>query len=180
MMLALVGQSFGRTLVAEISDQFILERVRDGADRQHIPLAARVGFSHRGLVDVAALMEANFEEPLSAIELADLAGLSLRQVQRMFQKSLGMTPTQYYLKLRLQRARELLVQSEMSITEIAIACGFQSTCHFSKSYRALYSRTPRSERQTPEPVTAKAQPAGRKRKAEAGAGEHIALPRNGV
>ncbi len=147
MMLALVRARFGKTLVAEISDQFILERVRDCSDRQHIPLAARLGFNHRALVDVAALMEANFEEPLSAVELAQLAGLSLRQVQRMFQESLDTTPTKYYLRLRLRRARELLLQSQMSITQIAVSCGFQSTCHFSKSYRALYGRTPRSERQ---------------------------------
>lgn len=147
MMLALVRAHFGKTLVAEISNQFILDRVRDGNDRQHIPLAARIGFNHRALVEVAALMEANVEEPLTAVELARAAGLSLRQVQRMFQESLGTTPSKYYLKLRLRRARELLLQSQMSVTEIAITCGFQSTCHFSKSYRALYGRTPRSERQ---------------------------------
>lgn len=147
MMLTLVRCSFGKTLVAEISNQFILERVRDGYDRQHIPLAARLGFNHGALVDIAALMEANFEEPLTAVELAKLAGLSLRQVQRMFQVSLDTTPTKYYLQLRLRRARELLLQSQMSITQIAVSCGFQSTCHFSKSYRALYGRTPRSERQ---------------------------------
>ncbi len=146
MMLALVRSSFGKTLVAEISNQFILERVRDGFDRQHIPLAARLGFNHGALVDIAALMEANFEEPLSAVELASLAGLSLRQVQRMFQETLHTTPTKYYLQLRLRRARELLLQSQMSITQISVSCGFQSTCHFSKSYRALYGRTPRSER----------------------------------
>ncbi|MET0640079.1 MAG: GlxA family transcriptional regulator [Hyphomicrobium sp.] len=146
MMLAIVKAAFGKTLVADISNQFILERVRDGDDRQHIPLAARLGYNNSALVDIAALMEANFEEPLTAVELAKLAGLSLRQVQRMFQVSLETTPTKYYLQLRLRRARELLLQSQMSITEIAISCGFQSTCHFSKSYRALYGRTPRSER----------------------------------
>lgn len=147
MMLALVKEHHGKTLVAEISDQFILERVRDCHDRQHIPLAARIGFNHRAVVEVASLMEANFEEPLTAEELADLAGLSLRQVQRMFQKSLGMTPTQYYLRLRLQRARELLLQTDMPVTQIAVACGFQSACHFSKTYRSLYGHPPRSERQ---------------------------------
>ncbi|MFA5958822.1 GlxA family transcriptional regulator [Hyphomicrobium sp.] len=153
MMLSVVKCAFGKTLVADISNQFILERVRDGFDRQHIPLAARLGFSHSALVDIAALMEANFEEPLTAVELAKLAGLSLRQVQRMFQVSLETTPTKYYLQLRLRRARELLLQSQMSITQIAISCGFQSTCHFSKSYRALYGRTPRSERQPHSAVT---------------------------
>jgi len=165
LMLSVVKSAFGKTLVADISNQFILERVRDGFDRQHIPMAARLGYNNSALVDIAALMEANFEEPLTAVELAKLAGLSLRQVQRMFQVSLETTPTKYYLQLRLRRARELLVQSQMSITQIAISCGFQSTCHFSKSYRALYGRTPRSERQ-PQTVPAEfsAPPLPRQRK----------------
>jgi transcriptional regulator GlxA family with amidase domain len=132
--------------VAEISDQFILERVRDSKDSQHIPIAARLGVNNRALVKVANLMESHFEEPLSAVELAKLAGLSLRQIQRMFHESLNTTPTKYYLRLRLRRARELLIQSDMSITQIAVACGFQSICHFSKSYRSVYGRAPRTER----------------------------------
>lgn len=153
MMLSLVHAQFGKTLVAEISSQFILERVRDGDDRQYIPLAARLGGGRETLRMIAELMEANFEEPLSAAELAKLAGLSLRQIQRMFQETLGTTPTKYYTRLRLQRARNLLLQSSMSITQIAIACGFQSACHFSKAYRAVYGRAPRSERHKPAFVT---------------------------
>lgn len=146
LMLALVRARFGKTLVAEISDQFILERVRDSKDHQHIPIAARLGVNNRALVKVANLMESHFEEPLSAVELAKLAGLSLRQIQRMFNDSLNTTPTKYYLRLRLRRARELLIQSDMSITEVAVACGFQSICHFSKSYKQVYGRAPRVER----------------------------------
>lgn len=149
MMLALVKARFGRTLVAEISSQFILERVRDSDDRQYIPIAARLGSGRDTLSKVAELMEANFEEPLTAVEIARLSGLSLRQIQRLFHETLGTTPTRYYLRLRLQRARALLVQSGLSITEIAVACGFQSSGHFSKSYRSVYGRAPRSERQQP-------------------------------
>lgn len=147
MMLAIVKARFGRTLVAEISSQFILERVRDSDDRQYIPIAARLGPGRDTLQKVAELMEANFEEPLTAVEIARLSGLSLRQIQRLFHETIGTTPTRYYLRLRLQRARSLLVQSSLSITEIAVACGFQSACHFSKSYRSVYGRPPRSERQ---------------------------------
>ncbi len=165
MMLALVRARFGKTLVAEISSQFILDRVRDSDDRQYIPLAARLGSGQQTLRKIAELMEANFEEPLTAVEIADLAGLSLRQVQRMFHETLGTTPTKYYLRLRLQRARALLVQSDMSITQIAVACGFQSACHFSKSYRVLYGRSPRSERQQPLFGDAAKTPASRRREA---------------
>ena len=158
MMLSLVRARFGKTLVAEISDQFILERVRDAQDCQHIPLAARIGFSRKALVEIASLMEANLEEPLSAEELARLAGLSLRHVQRMFHEALGMTPTAYYLRLRLRRARELLMQSKMSITEVAVSCGFKSTCHFSKSYRSVFGCTPRSARQSSAHAAPAAEP----------------------
>jgi transcriptional regulator GlxA family with amidase domain len=147
LMLAIVRARFGKTLVAEISNQFILDRVRDSDDRQYIPLAARIGPNHVALQKVAELMEANLEEPLSAVELARMGGLSVRQIQRIFHETLGTTPTRYYLRLRLQKARALLTQSSMSITQIAIACGFQSVCHFSKSYRTLYGRSPRIERQ---------------------------------
>ena len=140
MMLTVVRERCGKTLVAEISEQFILERVRDSKDRQHIPLAARMGCNHKALVEVAALMEANIEEPLSLEEL------SQRHLQRMFREALHVTPSHYYLDLRLRRARELLLQTEMSITGITVACGFQSACHFSKCYRALFGKPPSSER----------------------------------
>lgn len=146
MMLTVVRERCGKTLVAEISEQFILERVRDSKYLQHIPLAARMGNHHKALVEVAALMEANIEEPLSLEDLSQLAGLSQRHLQRMFREALHVTPSRYYLDLRLRRARELLLQTEMSITSITVACGFQSACHFSKRYRALYGKPPSSER----------------------------------
>jgi len=147
LMLTLIGEQYGKTLVAQICDQFILERARDSKDRQHIPLAARMTRNHKSLAEVAALMEANIEEPLNLDELSQLAGLSQRHLQRMFRDGLGCTPKQYYLELRLRRARELLLQTGMSITNITVACGFQSLCYFSKAYRSLFGKSPREERQ---------------------------------
>lgn len=147
LMLTLIGDRYGKTLVAQICDQFILGRARDGKDRQHIPLAARMTRNHKTLAEVASLMEANIEEPLSLDELSQLAGLSQRHLQRMFRDALECTPKQYYLELRLRRARELLLQTGMSITSITVACGFQSLCYFSKAYRTLFGKSPRDERQ---------------------------------
>ena len=151
LMLAFVAARFGKTpagknLVAEISDQFMVVRARDSKDQQHIPVAARVGYSHKALVEVSALMEANIEEPLSLDELARLASLSQRHLQRMFKHTLNMTPMHYYLNLRLRRARALLLQTEMSVMSVTVACGFQSSCHFSKSYRTLFGYSPSMER----------------------------------
>ena len=146
LMLSFVAARFGKNLVAEISDQFMMVRARDSKDQQHIPVAARVGYSHKALVEVSALMEANIEEPLSLDELARLADLSQRHLQRMFRHTLNMTPMHYYLNLRLRRARALLLQTEMSVMSVTVACGFQSSCHFSKSYRTLFGYSPSMER----------------------------------
>src|ERR687892_232159 len=92
------------------------------------------------------LMESNVEEPLDQEMLARYVGLSRRQLERLFRKHLGRTPAQYYLELRLERARHLLYQTTMPIMNIAFACGFVSASHFSTCYRQLYGKTPRAER----------------------------------
>jgi transcriptional regulator GlxA family with amidase domain len=146
MMLHLILPRVGREIRSSIVSQFIVAHVRDARDRQRIPLSARVGVARETLVEVATLMETNIEEPLSLGELAQLSHSSQRQIQRMFREHLGVTPTQYYLNLRLRRARELLTQTGLSVMNITVACGFQSACHFSKTYRRLFGVTPSSER----------------------------------
>ncbi len=146
LMLHIIKEHQGRDIAPLISEQFILERIRNDQDRQHIPLQARVGLFHENLIEAAALMEANIEEPLSLDEIAVLVGVSRRQVERLFKRYVGQVPTRYYLDMRLRRARELLLQTAMSIMEIAVACGFQSPPHFSKCYRTLFGHTPSAER----------------------------------
>jgi len=147
LMLHIIKEHQGRDIVPLISEQFILDRIRNDQDRQHIPLQARVGLFHENLIEAAALMEANIEEPLSLDEIAALVGVSRRQIERLFKRYVGQVPTKYYLDMRLRRARELLLQTAMSIMEIAVACGFQSPPHFSKCYRSLFGHTPSAERQ---------------------------------
>ena len=73
-------------------------------------------------------------------------GLSTRQLERLFGKYLNRSPARYYLELRLNRARLLLLQTNMSVIDVALACGFVSASHFSKCYRELYNRSPQQER----------------------------------
>ncbi len=73
--------------------------------------------------------------------------LSTRQLERLFQKYLYRTPTRYYLELRLHRARQLLLQTALSVLSVGVACGFVSASHLSKCYREYFGRTPREERQ---------------------------------
>ncbi len=147
LMLNIIKAHVGRDIAPMISEQFILDRIRNDQDRQHVPLQARVGLFHENLIEAAALMEANIEEPLSLDEIAALVGVSRRQIERLFKRYVGEVPTKYYLDMRLRRARGLLLQTAMSIMDIAVACGFQSPPHFSKCYRNMFGHTPSAERQ---------------------------------
>jgi len=148
MMLALIALDHGRELATQVSENFIHERIRENSDPQRMGLRTRLGISHPKLLGVIAIMEEHLEEPLPRADLAERVGLSARQLERLFRKYLGRTPTRYYLELRLDRARTLLHQTSMSILDVALACGFVSASHFSKCYREFFARTPRQERAT--------------------------------
>jgi transcriptional regulator GlxA family with amidase domain len=146
MMLHLIASQHGAALAAQVSDQFIHDRIRDRHDRQRMALPARLGVRHPKLVAVIQRMEKSLEEPVSRAKLAREVGLSTRQLERLFRKYLGCTPTRHYLELRLEHARRLLLQTDMSVLDVALACGFVSASHFSKCFRELFGRTPRAER----------------------------------
>ena len=146
LMFNIIKGDLGRDVAPMISEQFIVERIRSESDRQHVPLQARVGLFHENLIEAAALMQANIEEPLPLDEIAKLVGVSRRQIERLFKRYVGQVPTKYYLDMRLRRARELLLQTPMSVMEIAVACGFQSPPHFSKCYRSMFGHSPSAER----------------------------------
>ena len=146
MMLHLIGAQHGRELAAAISDMFMYERIRNEQDHQRVPLKHMLGTNQPKLLDIVALMEANLEELIDLDELACFVNISRRQLERLFQKYLNCSPSRYYLKLRLIRARQLLKQTPMSIIEVASVCGFVSTPHFSKCYREFFGIPPRDER----------------------------------
>ncbi|MCO5730204.1 GlxA family transcriptional regulator [Rhizobium sp. SSA_523] len=146
MMLNLIGQDFGETLVNRVCEQQLTDRVRNPNDRQRLPLRARLGVHHNKVLAIIELMESHLAEPLTLVDIADQVGLSRRQVERLFRQEMGRSPARYYLEIRLDRARHLLVQSSLPIVEVAVACGFVSASHFSKCYREVYNRSPQQER----------------------------------
>ena len=146
MMLTLIARQQGLELAEAIAEEFIHERIRGTGDHQRLPLRVRLGHSHPKLEEVATLMEANLQEPLSLDELANYANLSRRQLERLFQRYVDCPPLKYYQELRLARARLLLRQTHMPITEVALACGFISPPHFSKCYHDRFGHSPSGER----------------------------------
>lgn len=141
MMLALIGQRQGLDLAARVARLLTRER-----HSQATVEAARSGPEPR-LRDALDLMLANLDEPLGADELACHVGVSRRQLERLFRKNLDTAPSRYYLRLRLEAARTLLRQEDLSVVQVALACGFSNASHFSTTYRNRFNITPRQERQ---------------------------------
>jgi transcriptional regulator GlxA family with amidase domain len=145
--LTLVDLLFGATVQAQVKEILCVDRVRGPDERQRVALQARFGVLQPKLTEAVTLMEANIEEPLSTDEIAQLAGVSRRQLERLFKQYLGSLPSRYYLELRLQRARQLLRDTNYSIVQVGLMCGFSSGSHFSTAFGALFGNTPREERQ---------------------------------
>lgn len=86
-------------------------------------------------------------EPIVIEELAAACGLSHYQLLRLLKRATGETPQQYVLKLRIEMARKMLRESELPLSEIALALGFSSQSHFSNTFKSLTQCTPKAYRE---------------------------------
>jgi transcriptional regulator GlxA family with amidase domain len=146
LMLKLIADDHGEELANAAADQMIYSSIRTDQDTQRLSVPTRIGVRHPKLSQVIQMMESNIEEPISPSILAKEVGMSTRQLERLFRRYLNRSPKRYYMELRLQKARNLLMQTDMSVINVALACGFASPSHFSKCYRAHYDTTPYRER----------------------------------
>ena len=146
MMLKIIADDHGEELANAVADQMVYSSIRTGQDTQRLSIPTRIGVRHPKLSQVIQMMERNIEEPISPTQLAEDVAMSTRQLERLFRRYLNRSPKRYYMELRLQKARNLLMQTDMSVINVALACGFASPSHFSKCYRAHYATTPYRER----------------------------------
>ena len=146
LMLHLIGRSHGEDLATEVADQMVYNAVREGTAAQRVSVQSRHGMRNEHLKRAIAMMEEAIESPMSPSLIAEALGISTRQLERLFGRYLNSSPKHYFMEMRLNRAQNLLVQTEQSVTEIAMACGFQSTSHFSKVYRSHFGRSPLVQR----------------------------------
>ena len=146
LMLNIIADDHGEKLANAVADQQIYSSIRTDQDTQRLSVPKRIGVRHPKLSQVIQMMESNIEEPISPSVLARDVGMSTRQLERLFRRYLSRSPKRYYMELRLQKARNLLMQTDMTVINVALACGFASPSHFSKCYRAHYDTTPYRER----------------------------------
>lgn len=146
LMLDLIGQTHGSELAIQVSEQFVMSRIRPRKDHQRMQIASRYGISNKKLVQVIGEMEQHMEPPLSTLELAEGVKITRRQLERLFKLYVHDTPSNFYLRLRLEKGRQLLRQTDMSVLEVSIACGFESASYFTRSYRTRFGKSPRDDR----------------------------------
>ena len=148
LILKVIAADHGEDLANTVADQLIYNAIRTDQDTQRLSIPTRIGVRHPKLSQVIQMMEGNIEDPMSPSDLAEEVGMSTRQLERLFRRYLNRSPKRYYMELRLQKARNLLMQTDMSVINVALACGFASPSHFSKCYRSHYNTTPYRERGT--------------------------------
>ncbi|AXI48458.1 GlxA family transcriptional regulator [Sulfitobacter sp. SK012] len=142
MMLHRVADDFGPELATWVADQMVYTVPRANSAGQRMSLQSRPEIRNGKLLLAMQVMDNNIEDPLRPDEIADIVSLSTRQLERLFSKYLHTSPKRHYLHIRLEKARNLLQQTDLSVTDVCMACGFKSLSHFSKSYRAAFGISP--------------------------------------
>lgn len=142
----LIARDHGHALASGVSDWFIRSEPRRADRPQRLSLRERYGIANDRLLQVLGHMEEMVEEPVSREDLAAIAGVSVRQLERLFVRHLGAGIGAFYLRIRLDRGRQLLRSTAMTITAVAVACGFTSTSHFSRAFRAQFGHPPSADR----------------------------------
>lgn len=146
MMHALIAAHHGASLAREVSDWFIHTSLRPAEDPQRLDATSKYGVHHPALIAMIALMEDHIADPISLPQLARLSGIGERQLERLCTSQLDLSVMQFYRKLRLSKAVDLLRQTALPITEVALATGFSNNAHFARAYRQHYGASPTQER----------------------------------
>ena len=146
LMHALISSQWGGGFARLVSDWFLHTDVRAAADPQRGHLSARLGSNSPHLVEAVSAMEDHIADPLSLSQLAMVAGVTPRHLNRLFAERLGRSTMAYYREMRLDVAQRLIKDTPMSIAEISEATGFATSSHFSGVYRQAFGASPRAGR----------------------------------
>jgi AraC family carnitine catabolism transcriptional activator len=144
MMSAWIGQHRGSTFAEEISEHLLQPRVRNCSEDQ--TKATEMGAADGAIGEAIRLMHQSINAPLSCQRIAAYVGLSRRQLERRFRHHMSIAPLKYYLNLRVSTAHKLLQQTDLSVSHVAAATGFDSLEHFSRIYKSKFGCPPSRDR----------------------------------
>jgi len=148
LMIGFIAQVHGGAVACDVAEIALHHDRRTGNERQHTLMRDDLDMVPERVRTSVALMTEHVSEPLSLQQIADMLSVSPRQLQRDFQKYLNCSPQEYYSKIRIDIARQLVCRTSMRMIDIAVACGFASASHFSNRYRAAHGTSPAWDRQS--------------------------------
>lgn len=152
MMHAIIARDHGMRFAQRISDWFIQTEIRGSDAPQQASISSRYGVLPDGVMAALELMESHIADPLDQEQLAELAGISSRQLRRQFVEAFGRSMMGEYRRIRLETARDLIETSSLPLSEVAQMTGFGSQTHFSDAYRRTYGEAPSALRRKKGPA----------------------------
>ena len=145
-MLQVIAGDHGFDLVAAIANQLQHDRIRSADEEQRPGTQSYLHPLPAKLKQAIEIMASHLEAPIATAAIAFRTGMSARQLERLFQRYLKVTPARYYMRLRLERARDLLLHTNVPVLDVAVATGFTSSSYFSQCYRQAFGQTPSTTR----------------------------------
>ena len=138
-MLHLIRLRYGYHLALEVSSAFIYDGVHTGSDAQPLLSLGNLEQQEPRVAAAIRLMEQHLEDTLSLQMIARQLELSVRMLAYLFEKNLQLSPGKFYLRLRLQASRRLVLDTRIPMQEIALRTGFNSLSAFSRQFKGYYN-----------------------------------------
>jgi transcriptional regulator GlxA family with amidase domain len=142
MMLEIIGGHHGDAMARRVAEWFVHDRIRASADRETLQLRLRTGIRNDLVLAAAARMEEAMELGETVADIAGHLGIFVGRLDRAFRADLRLSPGAYFRQLRMERARDLLIHSSLSVNEVGLACGYTDFSAFVRAFRRTYRKTP--------------------------------------
>jgi len=142
LMLDLIEAEYGHETSVKVANNFHLDRIRNATSLQRSGAISRLATMPQIIKASVKLMLTNTDEPLSNAEIADQINTSTRNLERLFKRHLDTSPAKYYLSLRLEKARELLMHTNLSTLDVALQSGFASSSYFARCFQKEFDKKP--------------------------------------
>ena len=140
------GQISDRLYLESLQTMLCAHLLRHHCSTEIVTTEVSGGLSSSKLRQVIDYIQSNLERDLSLAQLANVAHVSSHHFGKLFKQSMGLTPHQYVLKCRIERAKKLLRDKKLTLTEIGLATGFCHQSHFTNAFRRYTTITPRQYR----------------------------------
>lgn len=142
LMLHLIRSRLGIAVALDVASVFIYDQTRAATDAQPLVSLGRLDGYDARLAQAIRLMEAHVGQPLTTSAIARRIGVTARTLETIFRRSIGETPGAYYLRLRLNAARRLVLDTRVTMAEIAVRTGFSSAAGFSRAFAKTFGQPP--------------------------------------